>query len=82
MKYHFLDKCPLFCPMLPNIYFSHTSTPVMNSLPAGYTQVFHKLAAIGNNDNIGIRGFTTWRKIQQQNVTLVSIEPGTSTIWI
>ena len=29
-------------------------------------QVFHKLAEIGNNANIGITDFTTWKqKIQQ-----------------
>ena len=32
-------------------------------------RVFHKLDEIGNNANIGIRGFTTWIKIQWQNVT-------------
>ena len=25
-------------------------------------QVFHKLAEIGNNGNIGITGFTTWKQ--------------------
>ena len=30
---------------------------------------FHKLDEIGNNANIGIRGFTTWKIIQWQNVT-------------
>ena len=30
----------------------------------------------GNNANIGIRGFVSWKwKIQLQNATLVSIEP-------
>ena len=30
----------------------------------------------GNNANIGIRGFISWKqKIQLQNATLVSIEP-------
>ena len=28
----------------------------------GYSRVFHKLDEIGNNDNIGIRGFTTCKK--------------------
>ena len=27
-------------------------------------RVFHKLDEIGNNANIGIRGFPTWKKIQ------------------
>ena len=29
----------------------------------------------GNNANIGIRGFISWKKNQLQNATLVSIEP-------
>ena len=39
---------------------------------------FHKLDEIGNNANIGIRGFTTWKqKIPVKNVTPppVRIEP-------
>ena len=31
--------------------------------------IFHKLDEIGNNVNIGFRGFTTWNKIQWQNAT-------------
>ena len=40
---------------------------------------FSQTHKIDNNGNIGIKGFTTWKqkKIQQQNVTQVSIEPGT-----
>ena len=34
-----------------------------------WNRVFHKLDEIGNNANIGIRGFTAWNKIQWQNVT-------------
>ena len=36
---------------------------------------FHKIAENGKNGNIGIRDSTT--KIQQQNVTPVSVETGT-----
>ena len=43
-------------------------------------RVFHKIAVTDNAGTIGIRGFTTWKKIQQQNVTEVSIELGTSAI--
>ena len=42
---------------------------------------FSQIAEIGNKGNIEITGFTTWKqKIQQQNVTSVSIEPGTLAI--
>ena len=37
----------------------------------------------GNNGNVGIRDFTTWKQRKnQQNITPVSIEPGTSVIQI
>ena len=43
---------------------------------------FHKLAEIGNIGITGITGFITWKqKIQQGNVTPVSIEPRTSATW-
>ena len=50
---------------------------VSHSLACFITRVFHKLAEIANNGNIGIIGFQTSskQKIQQQNVNPVSIEP-------
>ena len=41
--------------------------------------VFHKVANTGNKGKSRITGFIMWKQkkpIQQQNVTLVSIEPG------
>ena len=41
-------------------------------------RVFYKLDEIGNNANIGIRGFTTWKQKNSSNriLPLASIEPG------
>ena len=36
---------------------------------------FHKLDEIGNNANIGIRGFTTWKKSSDKMLPPVGIEP-------
>ena len=63
-------------------FSSHTEEFAINIA----TQLHHRHSSfsqtrrIGNNDNTGIKGFATWKKIQQKNVTLVSIEPGTSTV--
>ena len=37
---------------------------------------FHKLDEIGNNVNIGIRGFTAWKKSNDKVLPPVGIEPG------
>ena len=43
---------------------------------------FHKLDEIGNNANIGIRGFTMWKTIQWQNVTSSGNRTGAShSLW-
>ena len=41
-------------------------------------RVFHKLDEIGNNANIGLRGFTTWKqkKSRDKMLPLVGTEPG------
>ena len=45
--------------------------------PGSANRVFHKLDEIGNNANIGIRGFTTWKKSSEKMLPPVGIEPRT-----
>ena len=40
------------------------------------SQVFQKIDEVGNDANIGIRGFTTWKKFSDQMLSPVGIEPG------
>ena len=40
------------------------------------SRVFQKFDEVCNNGNIGIRGFTTWKKISDKMVSPVGIEPG------
>ena len=48
-----------------------------------HNRVFHKHPKLATVVYIGIRDFTTYKqKVQQHNITSVSIEPRTSAIWI
>ena len=58
------------------IFMSHLyNTPSWEST---LSRGFHKLDEIGNNANIGIRGFTMWKIIQWQNVTSSGNRTGAS----
>ena len=61
---------------------NETNLSKLNELPNDRSS-FSQTHRIGNNGKISIRGLTTWKqKNQEQNVTQVSIEPGTLTIQV
>ena len=49
-----------------SLWVNHSFKPIRD---------FHKLDEIGNNANIGIRGFTTWKKSSDKMLPPVGIEP-------
>ena len=62
--------------------YLHVSLHYIANIPLQFysgNRVFSKLDEIGNDANIGIRGFTTWKQKNSSNKMLspMSIEPGT-----